>query len=162
MNINYKKLFFVLLLSVLIGIIYNLYKNHTFYNSIDSKSELTNQQSNTLLEKAKIIRLINSSEAKDFFNKNDALFLDARDSWEYSDSHILNAVNIPEYNFNPNNPIIKLLDKNGIYITYCSASDCDLSRNLATKLKSIGFKNVLVYSEGIEKWIELRYPLFRK
>jgi rhodanese-related sulfurtransferase len=111
-----------------------------------------------LLEKAKVIRLINSSEAKDFFNKNDALFLDARDSWEYSDSRIFNAVNIPEYNFNPNNPIIKLLDKNGIYITYCSASDCDLSRNLATKLKSIGFKNVLVYSEGIEKWLNLDYP----
>ncbi len=160
MKINYKRLGLIILVSLLSGLVFNLYKNQLLFNFGNTKNE--NKLNNVNFEKSKVIRLINSSEAKDFFNQNNAIFIDARDAWEYSDSHILNSINIPEYNFNPNNPILIALNKESIYITYCSATDCDLSRRLATKLKTIGFKNVFVYSEGFEKWIELRYPIFRK
>jgi len=160
MKINYKNIALIIIVSLLSGFVFNLYKNQFLLNFNVSKTE--RQQNNLPIDKSKVIRLINSSEAKDFFNKNDAIFVDARDPWEFSDSHILNAINIPEYNFNPNNPILNALNKDAIYITYCSATDCDLSRRLSTKLKLIGFKNVLVFSEGFEKWVELRYPIFRK
>jgi len=162
MNINYKNIILIIFISITTGLLFNFYKNNNLLGYRVNPDIENTAKSDNYQDKSKIIRLINTSEAKDFFNKNDALFIDARDSWEFSDSHILNSINIPEYNYNPNNPIIKLLDKNGIYITYCSADDCDLSRRLATKLKTNGFKNVFVYSEGFEKWIELRYPIFRK
>lgn len=161
MNINYKNILIIIIVSLLSAFVFNLYKNNLIFNFYSNKKDDIASK-NLPVEKNKVIRLINSSEAIDFFNKNDAIFIDARDPWEFSDSHIFNSINIPEYNFNPNNPILNALNKDGIYITYCSATDCDLSRRLATKLKAIGFKNVFVYSEGFERWVELRYPIFRK
>ncbi len=164
MKVNYKKIVFIILISFSIAILFYFIKNQfniisPNYISINNNNSFSFNKNNN---KVNFIKLLNSDEAKDFFNKGDALFIDARDPWDYSEKHIYNSINLPEFNFNPNNPLLKFLDKNGIYITYCSANECDLSKKLATKLKNLGFKNVYVYTDGIEKWTELRLPIFKK
>lgn len=163
MKIDYKKVIFIVLISFSIAIIFYFIRNQ--YNLFWTNNSVINNNnipSSKDKNQINIIKLLNTEEAKDFFNRGDALFIDARDPWEYSEIHVYNSINIPEFNFNPNNPLLKFLDKNGIYITYCSANECDLSKKLATKLKNLGFNNVYVYTDGIEKWTEYRLPIFKK
>ena len=42
--------------------------------------------------------------------------------------------------------------KDTLVVTYCSSVKCPASNKLATKLRSLGYANVLEYSEGIAGW----------
>lgn len=43
-------------------------------------------------------------------------------------------------------------DKAGLIVTYCSNLKCPASKMLATRLRGLGYTNVLEYPEGIEGW----------
>lgn len=45
-------------------------------------------------------------------------------------------------------------DKKQLVVTYCASLKCGASRKLAGQLKSLGYGNVLEYSEGIAGWIK--------
>lgn len=45
-----------------------------------------------------------------------------------------------------------LPDKDAKIVTYCSGLKCPASHALASKLTSLGYKNVTEYPEGIEGW----------
>lgn len=42
--------------------------------------------------------------------------------------------------------------KDGLVVTYCANLKCPASKALATKLRSLGYTNVLEYPDGIEGW----------
>ncbi len=42
--------------------------------------------------------------------------------------------------------------KDGLVVTYCASLKCPASKNLATKLRALGYTNVLEYPEGIQGW----------
>jgi len=44
--------------------------------------------------------------------------------------------------------------KDQLVVTYCSNLKCGASRKLAGHLRSLGYRNVLEYSEGIAGWIK--------
>jgi hypothetical protein len=44
--------------------------------------------------------------------------------------------------------------KDTLVITYCVNLKCPASKNLYIHLKKLGYKNVLEYPFGIERWLE--------
>ena len=51
--------------------------------------------------------------------------------------------------------ILKMVpDKESLVVTYCSNLKCPASDKLAKHLKSLGYKNVVEYPEGIQGWKE--------
>jgi len=43
-------------------------------------------------------------------------------------------------------------DKDRLVVTYCANTQCPASNMLATRLKKLGYDNILEYSKGIEGW----------
>jgi rhodanese-related sulfurtransferase len=43
--------------------------------------------------------------------------------------------------------------KNATVVTYCGSKQCPLSGKLATKLRGLGYANVIEYHEGIAGWV---------
>jgi len=43
-------------------------------------------------------------------------------------------------------------DKDALVITFCASVDCGASRKLATRLRAMGYKNVLEYPQGMKGW----------
>lgn len=109
-----------------------------------------------------IINIVTSEEAYGMFREKKAVFIDARDQWDFAEGHIPGALNIPEYKFEENDPQVTDLVKNSSYVIYCGDDDCDVSMRLAEKLRNIGFTDLYVYSFGWKNWTEKKYPVEAK
>ena len=58
--------------------------------------------------------------------------------------------------------ILKVLpDKESLVVTYCSNLQCPASAKLAKHLKSLGYKNVVEFPEGIQGWSESGFPVHK-
>lgn len=101
---------------------------------------------------------ISLSQASRLHKSGSAVFIDARDKWEFSDGHISGAVNIAEYSFDKNNPKLKAIPKTSLIVTYCGEGDCSMSQKLAEKLTELGYKRVFVFQKGYESWLNAGYP----
>ena len=75
--------------------------------------------------------LIMTEAAYALYNSKNILFIDARDQWDFNENRIKGAINIPEYKFDFNMPIVKALDKDFTFIVYCGDVECDVSKRLA-------------------------------
>ena len=49
--------------------------------------------------------------------------------------------------------------KNTLVVTYCSGPKCPASHHLATRLRALGYTNILEYSHGIEGWAKAGLPI---
>jgi rhodanese-related sulfurtransferase len=105
-----------------------------------------------------VIRGLNLDQTYNIYTGKMATFIDSRDQWEYQESHIEGAVNIPEFSFNQEDPAVKNLPKDEMYVIYCDGDDCDVSKRLAADLSKLGFTNVYVFLGGIYEWIDAGYP----
>jgi len=150
----------LIFLSAFLGLIINVFSQKTI-PFIRSENPLRNISiEEIILTDSEIdskLFTINLSTAKELFESKRAIFIDARDSWDYSDGNIPGAINIPEYKFDYE--MVELLNKNAIYTVYCGGTDCDISKRLAEKLQKAGFKNVLVFSGGWEEWVSSGYEI---
>jgi rhodanese-related sulfurtransferase len=45
-------------------------------------------------------------------------------------------------------------DKEALIVTFCASVDCGASSKLATRLRAMGYKNVLEYPQGMKGWAE--------
>ena len=106
----------------------------------------------------KSLRGVNLNTVIDAFNNNKAIFIDARDQWEYSDGHILGAINIPEFSFTPNDKKLEEINKDAIIIVYCDGDECDTSKRLTNELSKLGFNNCYVFLDGFSAWKESELP----
>lgn len=50
-------------------------------------------------------------------------------------------------------------DKDVLLVIYCNGVKCGKSKRLAKKLDPLGYKNILIYSEGIPVWEERNLPI---
>ena len=88
--------------------------------------------------------------------------LDADSAEVYNDAHIPGAVNV---SFENVDEMSKSWNKETPVVVYCSSYACPESHRVAKKLKDLGFKDVGVYSGGINEWYRLgkenkaAYPL---
>ncbi len=126
---------------------------------INNENEITNndedgEHEEEIFNEPKVINL---EQAFTLFN-NGAMFLDARDDFDYNEGHISKAVNIPFYAFEENENKLNNIIKDDAIVTYCSGTDCDLSVLLGNKLAKMGYNKVFVFFGGWLDWVEANYP----
>lgn len=123
----------------------------------DSVSENATDNSE-IIEAFNEPKAINLSLAYKLF-KDGIQFIDARSPEEFSEGHIKGAVNIPFYGSENYLKVINKLDKNKVFVTYCSGADCDISTLSGDELFKMGFKKVYVFVGGYEEWGKNNYPV---
>jgi rhodanese-related sulfurtransferase len=89
------------------------------------------------------------ARAKDLFDKEDVLFVDARSQNDYENGHIPGAVSLPVGQFEER--IESFLNRYPLaqpIVTYCSGRTCEDSHDLAQFLSDLGFTNVRIFIDG--------------
>lgn len=99
---------------------------------------------------------VNTLEATQMINRQDAMMLDVREQAEYAQSHVLNARGLPLSQFDARiGDIEKYKDKP--LIVYCATDN--RSRTAVAKLKNHGFSNVFSLSGGFAAWQNAGLPV---
>ena len=158
-NIHYiKEILIIASLGILLGFIRNyflseplaLYKNKKVLNSI------TGTSIPKILDEPMSIDI---DLAYNLFSSQ-SLFIDARDSGDYDNEHILNSINIPYEEFELFENVILDLNPKQPVIIYCSGGECDLSMHLGDVLfDEFEFEKVFIFEAGYPAWKESGYPV---
>lgn len=104
---------------------------------------------------------ITLAEAAMLFETGQAVFLDARDNYFYTQEHIQGALSLPPDYFDYEFPRLadQLTDKT--VITYCDGELCSLGHELAIMLKDQGLPEVYVLVNGWWLWKNENLPVTR-
>ena len=80
---------------------------------------------------------------------NGAEIIDVRNEREYSESHIMGSINVPEYQINES--FVRIVpNKNKEIVLYCSSGF--RSTNAYRKLRCLGYRNVWNLYGGLENY----------
>ncbi len=89
-----------------------------------------------------------------------ALFIDARERWEYDEGHIRGAISLPHEEAITDPARLEQLDTGGKpVVTYCGGASCEVSLSLAWELLGIGHSHIAVYMGGFPEWQQAGYPV---
>lgn len=103
--------------------------------------------------------IIALKEARKLFERNDAVFLDARPPVQYAEGHIRGALNMPWPDVDRYfMELAERLDGASAIIAYCDGETCDLSHELALFLKDMGFADARVLVNGWTIWKQAGLP----
>lgn len=106
------------------------------------------------------LQTVSFDEVAEKINDPASVILDARDQDLYLLGHIPGAINLPVHNFDQVFPeVSQLLPIDQPIIVYCEGFNCEMSDQLAEKLLSFGYNQVLVYSGGMEEWTSKNMPV---
>lgn len=98
-------------------------------------------------------------EARELFEQDEVLFVDARPESQYQEGHISGALNIPWQDVDRYfMEAAEQLEEGKIIVTYCDGESCDLSHELALFLKDMGFTDVRVLVNGWTVWKQAGLP----
>ena len=98
--------------------------------------------------------------AKQIYDSQTAIFVDARSGDDYQDGHIRGAVSLPVNQFNALFDSFKgRYPTDSVIVTYCSGRNCDDSHRLAQLLLEQGYMEVLVFVDGYPGWAKEGYPI---
>ncbi len=105
---------------------------------------------------------ITPEQARLLFDRK-ALFLDARRTDVYRSGHIAGARSMSVWEADLDGKLLALAqegrDPTSPLVAYCSGGDCEDSHQLAERLWSIGFNDVLVYRDGFPDWQKRGWPV---
>jgi len=111
-----------------------------------------------MVEKAKAeVRMVTAAEVKEALDKKEqAVFLDVRDPWEFAVGHLPGAINVSRGTLE-----FKIWDKvpdqNAKIYVYCSTA---MRSALAAKtLNDLGYKKAVLMNAQFEEWIQAGYPV---
>ncbi len=105
------------------------------------------------------IEMISLATAKELFESNNALFIDARHESDFQAGHIRGAVNVALKKFDTHFAKLNNISKDKLLIVYCDGSECNSSIELAVKLMESGFTNVKVFFGGWQEWNSAKLPI---
>jgi rhodanese-related sulfurtransferase len=105
------------------------------------------------------IEMISLAAAKELFNSNNALFIDARHEFDYRAGHIRGAVNVALNMFDAHVLQLNTNSKEKLLVIYCDGAECNSSIELAVKLMELGFTNVKVFFGGWQEWNSDKLPI---
>ena len=89
-----------------------------------------------------------------------ALFNDARSAGDFQGSHIKDALNLPYRSpRGVKNEILKKIPKERAIRVYCQNAQCSLAERLARQLLQLGYKQVFIFTAGLDAWAEAGLPL---
>lgn len=106
-------------------------------------------------------KVINSEQLKKMVDAKDdgIIVIDSRGPEEYQEVHIPRAINIPEKNFDEHKNLLPE-NKDARLVFYCNGVKCGKSKRSAKKATELGYRNILVYAEGMPVWEEMNYPIY--
>lgn len=152
----FKQTVFLSLIAIVMGLIVNQFRS----DSIPLLGDWSPEARITLKFGKNI--LIPFEEAKDKFFSGGAVFLDARTPELYQKGHIQGARSLPIGEFDRlADKVLMDFPEDILFVTYCDGDDCDLSGQLALKLKQIGYENVRVLHNGWTVWKSHQLPFQR-
>lgn len=98
--------------------------------------------------------------AKRIYDRQDAIFVDARAQEDYEDGHIEGAVLLPVCQFEEFiDEFIEKYPFSKFIVTYCSGRECEDGHDLAQCLIEEGYENIRVFIDGYMGWKEEGYPI---
>ena len=99
-------------------------------------------------------------QVKDSYDRQEAIFVDAREPSFYRGSHISRAVSLPLAAYEQRLANFRRrVSLDTPLIAYCNGFDCHDSMELGKKLLLSGYKTVFVYGGGIPEWKSAGYPV---
>jgi len=106
------------------------------------------------------LEIKNIQTAKQIFDRQEAIFVDARVYEDYADGHIPGAVSMPVNLFEEKIPeFLQTYELGQKIVTYCSGRECEDSHQLAMLLMNAGYTNVRIFIDGFPGWEEEGYPV---
>jgi rhodanese-related sulfurtransferase len=99
---------------------------------------------------------VGPAEAVQLMNRRDAVVLDVRDAADYKSGHITNARHIPETELDAR---AKELEKVKTKPIIVSCARGNRSAGVATRLRKLGFNEVVSLRGGIAAWRDANMPL---
>lgn len=98
--------------------------------------------------------------AKEIFDKDHVLFVDARSPDNYEQGHIRGAVSLPIGQFDEKiDYFLSRIALDQPLVTYCSGRTCEDSHHLARLLAEAGFTDVRIFIDGFSGWKAEGYPI---
>jgi len=86
--------------------------------------------------------------------RKDATILDARRTDAYDSWHIPGAFNLPvTATHGEVRQVLESIPKDQKLIVYCNSSQCSWARQVAHHIAARGYKNVSVFTDGVEGWM---------
>jgi rhodanese-related sulfurtransferase len=99
------------------------------------------------------------ADAHQAWSAGSAIFLDARAPADYQAGHIANAFSLPAESFAEHFAnVATYLAPDSAIVCYCDGVQCDLSHQLAEKLRDNGFKNIHILKNAWTEWKKAGYP----
>lgn len=99
-------------------------------------------------------------EAVEKFDSGDAVFIDARLPEAYAAGHPEGAVNLPVVEFKTRTAaFLEQFEPDTELIAFCVEPQCPLARELAERLREIGFANVSYLIDGWDQWQNADLPI---
>ncbi len=174
-KVTLKEVIIILFASIVAGFVANavspkgisLLRDDSGRYVIDSSQ---NKNGKNVLQKGKLNKAgfyepvnIRVETAKQLFDDN-VLFIDGRDANEFMLGHIKGARNIPYHEFKDKTREEKLqltkdMDKDQIFISYCSSDSCDISIDNAYEMAKVGYDKMKIYLGGYKEWNKSGYPV---
>lgn len=99
-------------------------------------------------------------QVRELYQKDQALFVDAREKPAFDAAHIRKAVSLPVSEFERKLPEFR--KRHGLstrLVVYCSGYGCRDSRLLADKLVKTGYHGILVFEGGLPEWKDAGLPV---
>jgi rhodanese-related sulfurtransferase len=96
---------------------------------------------------------VSLAEAQELWNSGAAFFLDARAAADYAAGHIAHAYNLSAEEFDRMFTTLGgTVLPDATVIVYCDGEECDLSEEVAERLRAVGYTNVRVLVNGWTVW----------
>lgn len=102
----------------------------------------------------------NITEAKQIYDAENTIFVDARGSEAYMEGHVKGAISLPVDDFHSMGPaFLEKYPPATAMIVYCSGRECEDSHTLAGFLKDLGYTNVRIMIDGYPAWEKGGYQI---
>jgi rhodanese-related sulfurtransferase len=109
--------------------------------------------------KAANLEMISIEKAKELYESQNALFIDARHDFEYKMGHIRGAMNIALNEIDTHPIGLESIPKEKMLVVYCDGAECNSSIELALKLREFKFTSVKVFFGGWQEWKANNLPI---
>lgn len=104
------------------------------------------------------MKSISREELEQAIDRGDVIVVDAQSPEKFQKSHLPAALNIPAGR--AAELVAELIpNKTAPIVTYCVNFTWKLSEQLARELRTLGYKNVRIYEEGRQDWMNAGLPL---
>ena len=139
----------LLVMAIGVGVVYTWLTHQGFFTKVQPVPSTSNSN----------LEMISLATAKEHFESENALFVDARHEFDFQQGHIRGAVNIPLKDIDIQIARLNKISKDKLLIVYCDGAECNSSIELSVKLMESGFANVKIFFGGWQEWISAKLPI---